>query len=133
MKDLISFFSQNMGFVIIVIAIACILFGRIWSDNLNHGEITEPHLIIKKGKYYKVINTYVPKSWTEDWIVGSIICLESYHRWFFVSYRREIYVSGDRIRFTDDGPGVGLLYQAIATKKASGSIVMKPVKMPIKA
>ena len=131
MKDLTTFVGQNIWFIIIVIAISCILFGRIWSDNLNRGEITDPQLIIKKGKYYKVINTYVPKSWTEDWIVGSIICLESYHRRFFVKYSRDIYVSGDRIRFTDDGPGIGLLYQA-TIKKASGSIVMKPVKMPLK-
>lgn len=131
MKDLLSFFSQNMGFVIMIIAIAGILFGRIWSDNLNRGEITEPQLVIKKGRYYKVINTYVPKSWTEDWIAGSIICLESRHRRFFVNYNREIYVSGDRIRFTDEGPGIGLFYQATVIKKATGSIVMKPVKMPV--
>jgi hypothetical protein len=132
MKEIISFLNQNLGFIITIIAVICILIGRIWSDNLNRGEITEPQLIIKKGKYYKVINTYVPKSWTEDWILGSIICLESYHSRFFVKYTREIYVSGDRIRFTDDGPGVGLYYQAIATKKASGSVIMKPVKMPPK-
>ncbi len=128
MKDLMTFFSQNIGLIIIIIAIACILLGRIWSDKLNRGEITDPQLIVRKGKYYKVVNTYVPKSWTEDWIVGSIICLESYHRRFFVKYSREIYVSGDRIRFTDDGPVTGLLYQAIVSKKATRSIVMKPVK-----
>jgi hypothetical protein len=130
MKDLMKFASQNIWFIIIVIAIACILFGRIWSDNLNRGAITDPQLIIRKGKYYKVINTYMPVKWTEDWIAGSIICLKSYHRRFFVKYSRDIYVSGDRIRFTDDGPHIGLFYQAIATKKATGSIVMKPAKMP---
>jgi hypothetical protein len=132
MKDLMSFFSQNIWFVIIIIAIACILLGRIWSNNLNWGEITDPQLIIKKGKYYKVINLYLPKSWTEDWIVSSIICLESYHRRFFFNYSREIYVSGDRIRFTDDGPGIGLFYEAIVTNRTTGSIVMKPIKMPLK-
>ena len=132
MKDLMTFINQNIWFIIIIIAIAAIMFGRIWSDNLNRGGITDPQLIIRKGEYYKVINTYVPKSWTEDWIVGSIICMESYNHRFFVKYRREIYVSGDRIRFTDDGPGIGLFYQAVITKKATGSIVMKPVKMPPK-
>ena len=132
MKEFMSFFSQNSGFVIAIIAIACVLFGRIWSNILNWGEVTDPQLIIKSGKYYKVINLYLPKSWTEDWVVGSIICLESYHRRFFVSYRREIYVSGDRIRFTDDGPGIGSFYQAINPKTSNGSIVMKPAKMPVK-
>jgi len=130
MKEFTSFFSQNSGFIIAIIAVACILFGRIWSDILNWGEITEPQLIIKKGKYYKVINLYLPKDWTEDWVVGSIICLESYHRRFFIRYRREIYVSGDKIRFSDDGPAIGLYYQAIFPKSTNGSIVMKPLKMP---
>lgn len=130
MKEFISFLGQNKGFVIIIIAIVCILAGRIWSNNLNWGEITDPQLIIRKGEYYRVINLYIPKEWTEDWIVGSIICLESYHRRFFVRYRKEIYVSGDRMRFTDDGPGVGLFYQAVSTKRANGSIVMKHVKKP---
>jgi hypothetical protein len=131
MNQLMSFFSQNMWFIIAVIAVACILFGRIWSNFLNWGEITDPQLIIRNGKHYKVINLYLPKSWTEGWVVGSIICLEGYHRRFFVKYRKEIYVSGDRIRFTDDGPGIGSLYQAIFPKTTNGSIVMKPVKMPV--
>ena len=132
MKELMSFFSQNRGFIIIIIAIVGLLIGRIWSNNLNWGEITDPQLIIKKGKYYKVINLYIPKIWTEEWIVGSIICLKSYHRRFFVGYSKEIYVSGDRIRFSDDGPGIGLFYQAIFPKTTNGMIVMKPVKMPLK-
>ncbi len=130
MKELMSFFSQNSGFIIAIIAIACILFGRIWSNILNWGEVTDPQLIIRNGKYYKVINLYLPKTWTDDWVVGSIICLECYHRRFFVKYRKEIYISGDRIRFSDDGPGIGLFYQAIFSKSSSGSIVMKPVKKP---
>ena len=132
MKDLIFFFNQNKGFIIIIIAIVCVLIGRIWSNNLNWGEITEPHLLIKKGRYYKLINLYLPKSWTEDWIVDSIICLESYHRKFFIKYIRHIYVSGDRIRFADDGPDIGVFYQATVNKKAISSIVMKPVKKPVK-
>jgi len=128
MTQLMSFFSQNIWFIIAVIAIACILFGRIWSNILNWGEITDPQLIIRNGKNYKVINLYLPKSWTEDWVVGSIICLEGYHRRFFFKYRKEIYVSGDRIRFTDDGPGIGLFYQAVFPKTTNGSIVMKPVR-----
>ena len=132
MKEFISFFSQNKGFVIISIAIVCILSGRIWSNMLNWGEITDPQLIIKKGKYYKVINLYVPKTWTEDWIVGSIICLKAYHRRFFFKYSRDIYVSGDRVMFTDDGPNIGLVYEAVFPKTKNGSIVMKLVKMPSK-
>ena len=131
MKELISFFSQNKWFIIIIVAIVGILVGRIWSNSLNWGEITDPQLIIKKGKYYKVINLYVPKIWTEDWILGSIICLKSYHRRFFVSYDKEIYVSGDRIRFTDGDPGIGQVYQAIFPKTRNGSIVMKPAKIPL--
>jgi hypothetical protein len=131
MKDLMFFFNQNKGFIIIIIAIVCVLFGRVWSNNLNWGEITDPQLLIKKGRYYKLINLYLPKKWTEDWIVNSIICLESYHRKFFIKYSRHIYVSGDRIRFTDDGPDIGVFYQATITKKAIGSIVMKPVKKPM--
>ena len=132
MKEILSFFSQNMGFIIIIIAIAGILFGRIWSNNLNWGEITDPQLIIKKDKYYKVINLYTPKTWAEDWIVGSIVCLKSYHYKFFVKYSREIYVSGDRIRFPEDGPSIGSVYQAILPKATNGMIVMKPAKMPVK-
>src|SRR5258706_9595608 len=132
MKDFMTFVSHNIWFIIVIVAVACVLFGRIWSDHLNRGGITDPQLIIREDKYYKVINTYTPKTWTEDWIVGSIICLQSYHRRFFVKYNRDIYVSGDRIRFTDNGPGIGLFYQA-TIKKATGSIVMKQVKMPPKA
>jgi len=133
MKDLISFINQNKVFVVIIIAIACVLFGRIWSNILNWGVITEPHLVIKKGKYYKLVNLYLPKAWTEDWIVDSIVCLKSYHRRFFFKYSKEIYVSGDRIRFTnEDGPIIGLLYQAIFSKNASGSIIMKPIQTPKK-
>ena len=129
MKDFISFFNQNKGFIIVIIAIMCILIGRIWSNWLNWGEITEPHLLIKKGKHYKLVNMYLPKSWTEDWIVGSIICLKSYRRIFFFKFSRDIYVSGDRIRFADeDGPSIGLHYQAMFSSIASGSILMKPVK-----
>ncbi len=130
MKELMSFFSQNTGFIIAIITVTAILFGRIWSNILNWGKITDPQLIIKNGKYYKVTNLYLPKGWTEGWDVGSIICFESFHRKFFVKYHKEIYVSGDRIRFTDDGPGIGLLYKASYSNASSGSIVMKPIKMP---
>jgi hypothetical protein len=130
MKDLIAFVHQNTWFVIFIVAVACVLSGRIWSDKINRGEITDPQLIIRKGKSYKIINTYVPGTWTEDWIVGSIICLKSYDKRFFVRFSRNRYVSGDRIRFTDNGPVIGSFYQAIATKKTTGTIVMKPVKAP---
>ena len=129
MKDFISFFNQNKGFIIVIIAIMCILIGRIWSNMLNWGEITEPHLLIKKGKHYKLVNMYLPKSWTEDWIVGSVVCLKCNYRRFFVKYTRKIYVSGDRIRFADGGPEVGLYYQATFLKTTNGSIVMKPVDL----
>jgi hypothetical protein len=129
MKEFMSFFRENIGFIIIIIAVACILFGRIWSNILNWGKVTDPQLIIRNGKHYKVINLYLPKGWTEGWEVGSIICFESFHRRFFVKYRREIYVSGDRIRFTDDGPGIGSFYKASYSKTSTGSIVMKPIKM----
>src|SRR6266498_1657783 len=98
---LISFFSQNIGFIILIIAVACILFGRIWSNILNLGRITDPQVILRQGKNYKVTNLYLPKGWTEGWAVGSIVCLECIQRRFFVRYRKEIYVSGDRIRFID--------------------------------
>jgi hypothetical protein len=84
---------------------------------------------MRKGKYYKVINTYVPTRWTEDWIVGSIICLKAYNRKLFISYSRDIYVSGDRVRFTDGGPVAGSLYQVMTTKKSTGTVVMAPVKI----
>lgn len=130
MKELLSFFSENTGFIIAIIAIACVLFGRVWSNILNWGEITDPQLIIKKGKRYKVVNFYLPKAWTDDWVVGSIICLESYNRKLFIKYRKEIYVSGDRIRFADDGPGIGQFYEAAFSTSSTNSIVMKPVKLP---
>ena len=130
MKELMSFFTQNSGFTIAIVAVACILFGRVWSNYLNWGEITDPQLLIRKNKNYRVINLYLPKGWTEGWEVGSIICFEIHHRSFFVKYRREIYVSGDRVRFTDDGPGIGSLYTASISKTSGGSIVMTPVNLP---
>jgi len=130
MKEFMSFFRENIGFIIIIIAVACILFGRIWSNILNWGKVTDPQVIIRNGKHYKVINLYLPKGWTEGWEVGSIICFESFHRRLFVKYRREIYVSGDRIRFTDDGPGIGSFYRASYSNTSAGSIVMNLVKMP---
>jgi hypothetical protein len=129
MKEFMSFFRENIGFIIIIIAVACILFGRIWSNILNWGQITDPQVIIRNGRHYRVINLYLPKGWTEGWEVGSIICFESFHRRFFVKYRREIYVSGDRIRFTDDGPDIGSFYKASYTNTSTGSIVMNPIKM----
>ncbi|HMG68598.1 MAG TPA: hypothetical protein VK588_12960 [Chitinophagaceae bacterium] len=128
---LLSFFSQNIGFIIAAIAIACILFGRIWSNILNWGAITDPQSIIKGGENYKVINLYLSKGWTEGWEIGSIICLESFHSRFFVKKRREIYVSGDRIRFTDEGPDIGSFYKASFTNASSGSILMTQIKKPV--
>src|SRR6266487_4740636 len=129
MKEFMSFFRENIGFIIMIIAVACILFGRIWSNMLNWGKITDPQVIIRNGRHYKVINLYLPKGWTEGWEVGSIICFESFHRRFFVKYRREIYVSGARIRFADDGPGIGSFYKASYSNTSTGSIVMNPIKM----
>ena len=127
---IISFLSQNIGFVIVIIAVACILLGRIWSNILNWGEITDPHAIIKEGRDYRVINLYLPKGWTEGWEVGSIVCLECSQRRFFSKYQREIYVSGDRIRFTEEGPAIGSTYKASFTYASSGSIVMTHLKKP---
>ena len=128
---LLSFFSQNIGFVILIIAVGCILIGRIWSNILNWGEITDPHALIKGGQSYRVINLYLPKGWTEGWEVGSIICFESFDKKFFLKQRKEIYVSGDRIRFTDeDGPTIGAFYKASFTYASSGSIVMTHIKTP---
>jgi hypothetical protein len=127
-----SFFSQHEWLIIIIVGFACILVGRIWSNHLNWGEITDPQLIIKNGKYYKLVDLYLPKIWTEDWIVDSVICLKSNNRRFFVKYSRTIYVSGDRIRFADGEPEIGLYYQASFTKTTSGSIVMKPVELDTK-
>ena len=131
MKELLSFFDQHTVFVIIIIAVACVLFGRIWSNMLNWGTVTEPHSLIRSGRNYKVINLYLPKSWTDSWEVGSIVCLESFHRRFFKEYRKEIYVSGDRIRFADeDGPGIGRFYKASFSNRSTGSIVMRPIRKP---
>jgi hypothetical protein len=127
---LMSFFSQNIVFIIVIIAVACILFGRIWSNILNWGAITDPHSIIRKGEDYTVINLYLPKAWTEGWEVGSIVCLEGPRRKFFSKNTREIYVSGDRIRFTDEGPSIGATYKASYTYASSGSIVMTQVQKP---
>ena len=127
---IISFLSQNIGFVILIIAVACILLGRIWSNLLNWGEITDPQAIIKGGQDYRVINLYLPKGWTEGWEVGSIVCFESSQRRFFSKYPREVYVSGDRIRFTDDGPSIGSTYKASFTYASSGAILMTHVKKP---
>jgi len=131
MKEFVLFFSQHTGLIILIIAIACTLFGRIWSNMLHWGTITEPHSLIRSGSHYKVINIYLPNGWTEGWEVGSIICFESFDRHFFVKKRKEIYVAGDRIRFTnEEGPGIGSFYTASYSNKSTGSIVMKPVKMP---
>jgi len=119
-----SFFSENLLFIIAIIAAGCILIGRIWSNFLNWGEITDPQQIIKKGEEYRVVNLYLPKGWTEGWELGSIVCLECFHHRFFSKKRREIYVSGDRMRFTDEGPVIGSFYKASFTHASSGSIVM---------
>ena len=96
---------------------------------LNWGTITEPQSIIRSGRHYKVINFYLPKGWTEGWEVGSIVCFESFERRFFMKQRKEIYVSGDRIRFAnEEGPGIGSSYKASYSNKSTGSIVMQPVK-----
>ena len=126
---MISFLNQNLGFVILIIAIACILFGRIWSNILNWGKITDAQTIIKGGRDYTVVNLYIPKGWTDGWEVGSIVCLECSHG-LFSKNSREIYVSGDRIRFTDDGPTIGSTYKASFTYASSGSIVMTNIEKP---
>ena len=130
MSKLFSFFDQHAGFIILIMVVACILFGRIWSNILNWGTITNPNQVIRGGRYYKVINLYLPKGWTDSWEVGSIICFESFRSRFFVKYRKEIYIFGDRIRFADEGPGIGSFYKASYSNKSTGSIVMKPVKKP---
>jgi len=127
---LISFLSQNIGFVILIVAVACILLGRIWSNMRNWGTITDPQAIIRGGRDYKVVNLYFPKGWTEGWEVGSIVCLESSHRKLFSKHPNEIYVSGDRIRFTDDGPTIGSTYKASFTYASSGSILMTHIRKP---
>ncbi|MFI5188100.1 MAG: hypothetical protein ACHQF0_15320 [Chitinophagales bacterium] len=128
---LMSFFSQNIIFIIAIIAAAGILIGRIWSNFLNWGRITDPQMIIRNGQNYKLINLYFPKGWTEGWEVGSVLCFETVHRRFFVKSLREIYISGDRIRFTDeDGPVIGSYYKATYTHASSGSILMTQISRP---
>ena len=131
MKQAISFVGQHGLLISIIVALGCILLGRIWSNSINWGVITDPKLIIKKNKFYKVINFYLPKDWTEDWIEGSIVCLRCYHRRFFFKYSNEIYVAGDGLRFTDDGPTVGTVYQAVFPHTANGLITLKKVKLPL--
>ena len=129
MRDFSSFFGQHTGFMILIMAIACILFGRLWSNRLNWGTITEPQSVIRSGKNYKVINCYLPKGWTEGWEIGSVICFETFERHFFKTYRREIYVSGDRIRFAnEDGPAIGSIYKASYSNKSTGLVVMQRIK-----
>jgi len=128
MTEFMSFFSQNTGFIIAVVAVTFLLLGRVWSNFLNWGAITDPQVLIKKGKDYKVINLYLPKGWTEGWEVSSIVCFETYHRRFLIKHRSEIYVSGDRIRFTDDGPHIGSSYRASFPGTSTGAIVMNHVK-----
>lgn len=133
MKEFLHFVSENIWLVILIVAITCIIVGRIWSNSLNWGDITDPKLIMKKGKNYKVINQYLGKGWTEDWVAGSIICLKFYHHRFFVERSKDIYVSGDKIRFEDDGPVIGKVYTAVFPKSLYGIIVMKPAALPPKA
>ena len=128
MKEFIAFVKENTWLVILIVAIACIIVGRIWSNIQNWGDITDPKLIMKKGKNYKVINLYTGKEWTEDWVVGSIICLKIYHHRFFVKYSKELYISGDRLRFDDNGPDIGQIYQAVFPRSINGIIVMKPIQ-----
>jgi hypothetical protein len=130
MHDFIIFVAQNQWLIAVTIALGCIIGGRIWSDKLNWGEITEPRLIIKKNKIYKVINVYTGKGWTEDWSVESIICLKIYNGHFLFNNSKDIYVSGDLIRFDDEEPEVGKIYRAVFPKSAFGRIVMTPVKFP---
>lgn len=126
-----SFFSQNIIFIMIIVGVGCILIGRIWSNFLNWGDITDPQMIIRNGQSYKLVNLYFPKGWTEGWEMGSIICFEAVQRRFFLKSRREIYISGDRIRFTDeDGPVIGSYYKASFTNASSGSILMTLIKKP---
>lgn len=131
MGDLLSFLYQNILLVILILFITGIILGRIWSNNLNWGEITDPKLIMKNGKNYQILNFYKGESWSENWNVDSIICFKSSHHGFFKKYSREIYVSGDKIRFDDD-PGLGIVYQAIFPKTINGSILMKPVRIQAK-
>ena len=126
-----SFFSQNIVFITIVIAIGCILIGRIWSNFLNWGKITDPQMMIRNGQNYRLVNLYFPKGWTEGWEVGNIICFETFQRRFFMQSKREIYISGDRIRFTnEEGPVIGSYYKATFTHASSGSILMTYIKKP---
>ncbi len=133
MKSFFSFVSENMWLVFLIVAIACIIIGKVWSNTQNWGEITDPLLVMKKGKNYKLINLYLGKSWTDDWVVGSIICLKFYHHRFFVKHSKEIYVSGDKIRFDEDGPNIGKVYEAVFPKSPNGRIFMKPTPLPKKS
>jgi len=127
---LLSFLSENLGFLIIIVFIAGILLGRVWSNLLNWGEVTDPHSVIREGRNYRLNNVYLPKGWTEGWEVGSILCLECSHSKSIISFRKEIYVAGDRIRFSDEGPKIGALYKASYTRASSGSIVMTEIEKP---
>ncbi|HEY2721153.1 MAG TPA: hypothetical protein VGI82_05490 [Chitinophagaceae bacterium] len=127
--NLTDFLHHNIVFIIIVIAIACVLAGRIWSNFLHWGKIADPHMLIRNGHNYKLINIYNPKGWTEGWEVGSIICFESDNKRFFIGAKKEIYISGDQIRFTDEnGPLIGSVYEAAYTHASSGMIRMNLVK-----
>ena len=128
MHALFNFIQQYQGLVITIVAIACILIGRIWSDTLNWGAITDADQLIKNGRNYKVLSVYLPTKWSEGWVVGTIICLESYPSRFFIKYKKDIYISGDRVRFADEGPTIGLTYKAKITRAMSHSILMTPVK-----
>jgi len=133
MKDLNSFVNENMWIIILVLFIAGVILGRIWSNNLNWGEITDPKFIMREGKNYQILNLYKGESWSENWDVGSIVCFKSHHHGFVKKYSKEIYVSGDKIRFDDNvGPGIGVVYQAIFPKTLNGLILMKPVKSKLK-
>lgn len=132
MKEFFSFVSHNAWLIILIVAAAGVIFGKLWSNTQNWGEVTDPKLIMKKGQNYKLINLYLGKGWTEDWVVGSIICLKFYHHRFFTKQSKEIYVSGDKIRFDEDGPSVGKVYEAVFPKSTNGRIFMKPVQLPTK-
>lgn len=132
MADFYSFLYQNLLLVILILFIAGVILGRAWSNNLNWGEITDPKLIMENGKKYQILNLYKGESWSENWDVGSIICFKSSHHGYFKKYSREIYVSGDKIRFDEEGVTVGIVYQAIFPKTLNGLILMKPLGIPAK-
>lgn len=128
-----SFVHQNSFLIILIVALLSIVSGRIWSDKLNRGEITDPDLVMKNGNIYKVVNLYNAKQWTDDWAVGSIICFKIYKQRFIFKNSKEIYVSGDRVRFADDEPDIGKIYKAVFPRSVYGRIVMKPAELPGKA